>query len=114
MLGQSGTVKLWPAASQLVVGEGIETVLAAATRITYHGAPLQPAWSAVSTSLLEKFPILPGVERLIILVDHDPAGKTAATNCTERWNRAGRTVVRLTPKRDGTDFNDIVMAEPVP
>jgi DNA polymerase len=114
MLGQSGTVKLWPVSSQLVVGEGIETVLAAATRVTYHGAPLQPAWSAVSTSLLEKFPVLPGVERLIILVDHDPAGKTAAACCTERWNRAGRTVVRLTPKRAGTDFNDIVMAEPVP
>jgi DNA polymerase len=113
MLGQSGTVKLWPAGPQLVVGEGIETVLAAATRVTYHGAPLLPAWSAVSTSLLEKFPVLAGVERLIILVDHDPAGKTAAACCTERWNRAGRTVVRLTPKRTGADFNDIVMPEPV-
>jgi hypothetical protein len=113
ILGQAGTVKLWPAASQLVIGEGIETVLAAATRILYRGAPLQPAWSAVSTSLLEKFPILAGVERLIILVDHDPAGKSAAAHCTEQWNRAGRTVVRLTPKRTGADFNDIVMPEPV-
>src|SRR5262249_1275420 len=33
MLGRSGIVKLWPAGIQLVVGEGIETVLAAATRI---------------------------------------------------------------------------------
>ena len=35
MLGRAGVVKLWPAGSQLVVGEGIETVLAAATRIPY-------------------------------------------------------------------------------
>ena len=35
--------------SQLVVGEGLETTLAAATRIPYRGAPLQPAWSAVSS-----------------------------------------------------------------
>ena len=31
----------------------------------------------------------------------------------ERWTRAGRTVVRLTPKRVGADFNDLVMPEPV-
>jgi DNA polymerase len=114
MLGQQGAVKLWRAGSQLVIGEGIETVLAAATRISYRGAPLQPAWSAVSTGLLEKFPVLPGVERLIILVDHDPAGKTAAAYCTERWIRAGRTVVRLTPKRTGADFNDLVMPKRAP
>jgi DNA polymerase len=113
MLGQLGAVKPWSAGSQLVIGEGIETVLAAATRIPYHGAPLQPAWSALSTGLLENFPVLPGVERLIILVDHDFAGKGAAAICAERWTRAGRTVIRLTPKRAGADFNDLVKPEPV-
>src|SRR5262249_62356658 len=39
MLGRSGIVKLWPAGIQLVVGEGIETVLAAATRIRHCHAP---------------------------------------------------------------------------
>ena len=113
MLGRSGAVKFWSAGAQLVIGEGMETVLAAASRIPYHGAPLQPAWSALSTSLLERFPILPGVERLIILVDHDFVGKAAAACCAERWSRAGRAVVRLTPKRAGADFNDLVMPEPV-
>jgi DNA polymerase len=111
MLGNAGTVKLWPAGTQLVVGEGIETVLAAATRIPYRDAPLQPAWSTLSAGLLERLPVLPGVERLIILVDHDPAGKSAALTCTGRWQRAGRTVIRLTPKRAGADFNDLVMPE---
>jgi Toprim domain len=110
-LGRTGVVKLWPAGSQLVVGEGLETTLAAATRIPYHGAPLQPAWSAVSSGGLSRLPVLPGIERLIVLVDHDAngEGQAAAERCRERWTRAGRTVVRLTPKRTGADFNDLVM-----
>ena len=103
-------VKLWPAGSQLVLGEGIETTLAGATRVSYRGGPLQPAWSAVSTNPLSKFPVLPGVERLIILVDHDAGGKTSAACCTERWTRAGRTVIRLTPKQPDFDFNDIILS----
>jgi hypothetical protein len=56
-------------------------------------------------------PIVAGVERLIILVDHDlnGAGQAAAMRCSERWMRAGRTVVRRTPKQPGADFNDLVM-----
>jgi hypothetical protein len=42
-------------------------------------------------------------------VDHDRAGKEAALRCAHRWQRAGRTVVRLTPTRVGADFNDLVM-----
>ena len=108
MLGCAGVVKLWPAGPILAVGEGLETVLAAATRILYRGAPLQPAWAALSGGSLGKLPVLSGVERLILLVDHDEAGSAAAVLCAERWNRAGRTVIRLTPKRAGADFNDLV------
>jgi hypothetical protein len=107
-LGRPGVVKLWPAGSQLVAGEGLETVLAAATRISYRGEPLRPAWSAVSADRLGNLPVLPGVERLILLVDHDDAGRNATARCAERWTRAGRTVIRLTPKRAGADFNDLV------
>ena len=108
MLGRTGAVKLWPAGAQLVVGEGIETVLAAATRIQHRGAPLQPAWSMVSSHALGRLPVIPGVERLIILVDHDEAGLTASGTCMDRWIRAGRRVIRLKPKRAGADFNDLI------
>jgi len=108
MLGRTGAVKLWPTGAQLVVGEGIETVLAAATCIQYRGAPLRPAWSMVSSYALGRLPIIPGVERLIILVDHDEAGLTASGTCMDRWIRAGRGVIRLKPKRAGADFNDLV------
>jgi hypothetical protein len=111
MLGHGGVVKLFPAGERLVVGEGIETTLAAATRITRWGGLLQPAWSAVASGVLGNLPVIPGVERLIILVDNDlnGAGQAAALRCAERWSRAGRSVVRLTPKRPGADFNDLVM-----
>ena len=111
MLGRGGAVKLWPADAQLIVGEGIETVLAAATRILHRGAPLQPAWSAVSAGALGRLPVVPGVEQLIVLVDHDDngQGQAAAARCAERWSRAGRSVTRLKPKQPGTDFNDLIM-----
>ena len=112
MLGRSGTVKLWPAnGGHLVIGEGIETVLAAATRIPYCDASLQPAWAALSADALGRFPVVPNVEHLIILVDHDPAGKTAASYCAGRWERAGRIATQLTPDEPGFDFNDLIMAE---
>lgn len=111
MLGSGGVVKLYPASDHLVVGEGIETTLAAATRIKRWGRPLQPAWSAVASGVLATLPPIPGVEHLIILVDHDVngAGQAAAMRCAETWSRAGRSVVRLTPKQPGMDFNDLVM-----
>ena len=86
-------------------------MLAASSRIPYDDAPLRPAWAALSAHVLGGFPVIAGVERLIILVDHDEAGLTAAATCEERWTRAGRTVVQLTPDRPGDDFNDLVLQE---
>ena len=56
MLGPAGVVQLWPAGKQLVIGEGLETVLAAATRLPYRGEPLRPAWATLSDGALAGFP----------------------------------------------------------
>jgi hypothetical protein len=111
MLGVSGVVKLWPAGKQLVIGEGLETVLAAATRLPYRDAPLRPAWAALSDGALARFPVIEGVKQLIVLADNDRnrAGQTAAEACKLRWLRGGRRVALLTPDRPDTDFNDIVL-----
>jgi len=52
---------------------------------------------------------------LIILVDNDlnGIGQAAADTCTNRWRHSGRSVIRLTPKRADTDFNDLIMREAV-
>jgi hypothetical protein len=101
-------IKLWPAGKDLFVGEGLETVLAAATRLSWHDAPMQPAWAAGAGGL-SKLPVLSGVARLIILVDNDGngTGQAVAAQCAGRWSSAGRTVVKLLPKRVDSDFNDI-------
>jgi hypothetical protein len=108
-------VKFWPAGEQLVVGEGIETVLAAATRISYRSAALTPAWSAVARGGLGRLPVLPNVQRLILLVDNDKngEGQKAAARCRQVWRAAGRTVVPLMPNQCGWDFNDVVLGRPV-
>jgi CHC2 zinc finger/Toprim domain len=110
MLGRGGVVKLWPAGPQLVVGEGLETTLAAATRVPYRGAPLRPAWATLAAGWLAKLPLVPGVEQLIILVDHDPngVGQAAAAGLAQRWRGAGRNVTKLIPSRSGADFNDVM------
>jgi DNA polymerase len=113
MLGQAGVVKLWPAGETLVAGEGLETVLSAATRIPYRGAPLAPAWAALSTVGLKTLPIIPGVRRLILLSDNDTnqEGQMAAAAAALRWQAAGLDVVTLTPPTPGSDFNDLVIEE---
>jgi hypothetical protein len=113
MLGRAGVVKLWPAGSTLVVGEGLETVLAAASRIAYVGARLTPAWAALSSTKLQTLPVIPGVERLILLIDNDAnqEGQTAAAHVADCWRAAGRTVVPLMPNVVDTDFNDLVLQE---
>ena len=116
MLGKAGVVKLWPAGKQLVLGEGLETVLAAATRLPYRDEPLTPAWAALSDGGMKKFPLIDGVERLILLADNDAnrAGQIAAEACKRRWLEANRRVALLTPDprpdHSKTDFNDIVLA----
>jgi DNA polymerase len=112
-LGRMGMAKLWPlnGDGQLTVGEGIETVLSAGTRITYRGAPLIPAWSAVAKGGLARLPVLPDIAQLILLIDNDEngEGQKAAAHCRQVWNAAGRTVSALVPKQMGWDFNDVVL-----
>ncbi len=108
-------IRLWPdeeVAEGLVIGEGVETVLAAATRIRHRGTLLQPAWACGGTGNLAAFPVLAGIEALTIVVDNDKnlAGQTAADACARRWLEAGREVIRLTPRLVG-DFNEIVVRE---
>lgn len=106
-------IRLWPdddVGLGLVIGEGIETTLVAATRIAHRGTLLQPAWAAGFAGNLAKLPVLGGIEALTLLVDHDVngAGQCAAEECTLRWTAAGREVTRLVPRVAGTDFNNIV------
>jgi phage/plasmid primase-like uncharacterized protein len=117
---KGAAVKLWGDAevtTGLVVGEGLETVLAAATQITHCGTLLRPAWAMVDAENLEKLPVLASVEFLTLLADHDRAkmfggklvqrGQTAARSCAKRWAAAGKDCEVLIPDELGDDFNDL-------
>ena len=105
-------IRLWPnedVTCGLVFGEGIETTLAAATRIIHRGTLLHPAWAAGDAGHIAAFPVLAGIECITLLVDHDAAGRRAAEQSSRRWTAAGREVVRLTPRSLGADFNNVIL-----
>jgi hypothetical protein len=106
-------IRLWPdevVELGLVIGEGVETTLAAATRIEHVGTLLRPAWACGDASHMRSFSVLPGIDALTLLVDHDAnrAGQDAAAECAQRWRAAGREVIPLMPHAADTDFADIV------
>jgi phage/plasmid primase-like uncharacterized protein len=113
-----GVIRLWPdedVSTGLVIGEGVETVLAAATRIEHRNTLLRPAWACGSAGAIATFPVLAGIEALTILADADAPdgrgrhpGQDAAATCAKRWSDAGREVTILTPRALGLDFNDLV------
>ena len=114
MLGPTsgGIIRPWPddtVEQGLVLGEGVETTLAAATRITRRDGTLyHPAWAVGDAGHMASFPVLPGIDAITLLVDHDPAGQEAALQCAYRWETAGRQVLRTMPANAGDDFNDLV------
>jgi phage/plasmid primase-like uncharacterized protein len=59
-------IRLWPdeeVERRLVIGEGVETVLAAATLIRHRGTLLQPTWAACSANNMKTFRCSPVSKR---------------------------------------------------
>jgi Toprim domain len=106
-------IRLWSdemVTTGLVIGEGVETTLAAATRVRQRGTLLMPAWAAGDAGHIEEFPLLAGIGALTVLVDHDVNGRAqrATAECVRRWAAAGREVTQLIPRIPGEDFADLV------
>jgi putative DNA primase/helicase len=103
MLGpcRGGAVRLADPGEVLMVGEGIETCLAAML------ASGHPAWAALSTSGLRGLDLPKEVRDVIMLADGDEPGEVAAWDCARRWKRQGRRV-RVARPPQGMDFNDLL------
>jgi hypothetical protein len=93
---------------RLTIGEGVETTLAG------MALGYTPAWATGSAPGIRKFPVLPGIDTLTILVDADEedrngrrAGQDTALECSERWTEEGREVWRIVPRRIGADMADV-------
>jgi putative DNA primase/helicase len=101
---KGGVVRLWPDEELvygLCVGEGLETLLSAARGFT-------PVWACLDAANLGALPVLPGVEALTIVADHDEAGVRGADVCARCWREAGREVRRWMSPTAGDDLNDFV------
>lgn len=104
MLGpcRGGAVRLAEPHDVLMIGEGIETCLAAMQ------ASGRPAWAALSTSGLRALDLPREVRDVIVLADGDDPGEAAARDCAWRWKQEGRRV-RIARPPQGMDFNDLLM-----
>ena len=104
MLGpcRGGAVRLAVPTGKLMVGEGIETCLAAMQ------ATGLPAWAALSTSGLRTLQLPAEIDEVIVLADGDEPGEAAALDAARRWKREGRTV-RIARPPTGMDFNDVLL-----
>ena len=93
----------------LVVGEGIETTLAAMQLFGRAG------WSAVYAGGLKTIELPPDVRRVIIAADNDVngVGQRNALAAYDRWTAEGRSVRIKTPPAAGADFNDVLHKEPI-
>src|SRR5215207_1054730 len=104
MLGpcRGGAVRLGAPSSLLMVGEGIETCLAA-IQATGHSA-----WAALSTSGLRSLELPDDINDVIVLADGDEPGEAAARSCALRSSNKDRRVRVARPPR-GLDFNDLLL-----
>ena len=100
-----GVIRLWAndaVTTGLAIAEGIETALAVASAFT-------PVWSCIDAGNLGAFPVLGGIEALLIVADNDDAGMRAARECAQRWAHARREVRLAVPPR-GMDAADLASA----
>lgn len=86
----------------LVVGEGIETALAA------RQLGLRPVWALGSAGAISSLLVLPGVEGLTIVGEADEANARAVRECARRWVTADVDVSVLEPVGGG-DANDVLL-----
>ena len=107
---QGGAVKLTDDAEvtkAVGIGEGIESTLSLQQLPEWIGSPV---WSLLSKNGVRDFPVLSGIETLMIAVDHDAKqhGQKAVTAVTARWSAAGCEVLLAWPTTQGDDINDVV------
>jgi hypothetical protein len=95
-------VRLGEAVSQVIVGEGIETVLSA---MQLYGLP---GWSALSTSGLLALQLPQHLTNITIAADNDVPGIRAAQQLRDRLKLQGRAVYLVTPDQAAADFNDVL------
>ena len=105
---RGGVIRLSPhdPSCELVIGEGLESALAASQIFVL------PAWAAIYADNLKSTLALPATaRRILIAADNDISGtgEHAAAEAQRRWIGEARAVRRLLPKAPGEDFNALLI-----
>jgi Toprim domain len=106
MLGTvtGSAIKLDPVSDHLVIGEGLETCMAA------RQLGLRPVWALGSASGIENLSPVRGVQKLIILGENDGGpNRRAAMRCCEAWRQ--HQVLLYAPRLGFKDFNDVLAGQ---
>ena len=103
----SVAIRLFPVASTLGIGEGIETALSCKQLYGVN------TWSVINANFMAKFIAPPGVNHLVIFTDMDPhsaTGHAAACTCANKNLLAKNDVQKVSVRWcDKGDFNDMLM-----
>lgn len=84
----------------LGLAEGTETAMA------LHCIAGVPTWATLDADNLRAFPVLPDVRSLIVAVDNDAAGRSAASAVLARYRDAGVAALGLIAEGEGCDLAD--------
>jgi putative DNA primase/helicase len=105
MLGivHHAAVKFGKANGEVVIGEGVETCLAA------HKLGLNPTWALGSVGMIAQFPVLADCKRITLLAEAGNASKCAIELCANRWLNTGKAVRVVRPPGNCSDVNDLLM-----
>ncbi|MDO9587402.1 MAG: toprim domain-containing protein [Brevundimonas sp.] len=98
-------VRLSPPARDMLVGEGVLTVLSAIERFG------RPGWALMSAHNLSAWSPPPGVQRILIAADRGAAGERAAARLQFRLRRAGVLVSVALPPEPSEDWNTAAAME---
>lgn len=98
-------VRLAPASVELLVGEGVMSVLSASERLAV------PAWALLSAHNLAAWSPPPETRRVVVAADRGAPGESAADRLLARLQRRGVRAVIALPPGDAEDWNAFAIAQ---
>jgi putative DNA primase/helicase len=88
---------------RLGVAEGLESAMSAIA------LGQGPAWALGSAGAIRNLPVLPSIETLALIAEHDRANEEARDICGSRWQDAGCEVLIVEPSNCAhKDLNDVL------
>ena len=70
-----------------------------------------PVWALGSVGAISFFPLIAGINQLVILGERGEASRQAIEMCGRRWRKAGHKVRVILPNEGLSDLNDVLIAQ---